>query len=37
MNRAIPKIRIPTTIPNVKITCHDKNIVNINFGILKIL
>ena len=31
------KIWIPKIIPNVEIPSHDKNIVNVNFSILKIL
>ena len=32
-----PKVGIPTTIPNVEVTCYDEKIVDINFSILKIL
>ena len=31
------KVRVPTIISDVEITYYDKDIVNINFSILKIL
>ena len=37
MKRMVLKVRIPKTIPNVKITCHNEDIVEVNFSILKIL
>ena len=30
MRRTVWKIRIPKIVPNVKIFCHDENIVKIN-------
>ena len=33
----IPKVKIPEIIPNVKITCYNENIVEVNFSILEIL
>ena len=32
MKRIVLKVRIPKTIPNVKITHHNENIVEINFS-----
>ena len=37
MKRIVQKIRIPKTIPNVKIAYHNEDIVEINFSILEIL
>jgi len=37
MNRIMKKIMILTTIFNVKVSCHNENIVNIDFSILEIL
>ena len=31
------KIRVPTTIPNIEISCYDKDIVDVDFSILEIL
>jgi len=28
---------VSTTIPNIEVSCHNENIVDINFSILKIL
>ena len=37
MQRVIWIIQIPKTIMNIKIICKDKNIINVDFSILKIL
>jgi len=37
MRRMVWKIKIPKIVPNVKISCHDENIVEIDFSILEIL
>ena len=37
VRRMIQEIQIPKTIPNIKISSHNKDIVNIDFSILKIL
>jgi len=31
------KVRVPTTIPDIEITCYNKDVVDIDFSILKIL
>jgi len=33
----IEEIQISKTTPNIKVLCHDENIVNIDFSILEIL
>ena len=37
MKKIVPKVRIPKTIPNIKIAHHNENIVEISFSILEIL
>ena len=37
MRRIVPKVRIPKTISNVKVTYYNKDIVDVNFSILEIL
>ena len=37
IKKTVLKVRIPKTIPNIKITCHNEDIVEVNFSILKIL
>ena len=34
--RVIWVVKVPKTIPNIKVTSHDKDIVNIDFSILEI-
>jgi len=36
MNEMMCKVGVSTTIPNIEIPCHDKNI-DVDFSILKIL
>ena len=37
MKRTVLKVRIPKTIPNIKITYQNEDIVKVNFSILEIL
>jgi len=37
MDRIMRVIRVPQTISDIKIACHDENIANVNFSILEIL
>jgi len=37
MDRMVLVVRIPQTVPNIEITCHDQDIVDVDFSILKIL
>jgi len=37
MDRMVLVVSTPQTISDIEITCHDQNIVDVNFSILEIL